>query len=177
MKRDQWEGGHRVPFIARWPGKVAPGRTTSQTISLTDIMATCAAVTGATLPDKAAEDSVNILPVLVGQDGGKPVREFTLHQTISLALAIRQGPWKYLDHRGSGGNGYDKGEMQPFALPEAAPTAPGQLYNLDTDPGETNNLYFKHPDIVQKLKTLLEQSKSGGLRNGRSEIKEPQRSN
>ena len=165
VKRDQWEGGHRVPLIARWPGKVAPGTATAQTISLTDIMATCAALTGATLPESAAEDSVNILPVLLGQDGGKPVREYTLHQTISLALAIRQGPWKYLDHRGSGGNGYDKGELQPFALPDAAPTAPGQLYNLDSDPGEANNLYFKHPDIVQKLKTLLERSKSGGLRN------------
>ena len=67
--------------------------------------------------------------------------------------------------------------MEPFALPDAAPTAPGQLYNLDTDPGETNNLYFKQPDIVQKLKTLLERSKSGSLRNGRSEIREPQGSN
>ncbi len=177
VKRDQWEGGHRVPFIARWPGKVAPGSATAQTISLTDIMATCAALTGATLPESAAGDSVDILPVLLGKDGGKPVRDFTLQQTISLALAIRQGPWKYLDHRGSGGNAYDKGEMEPFALPDAAPTAPGQLYNLDTDPGETNNLYFKQPDIVQKLKTLLERSKSGSLRNGRSEIREPQGSN
>ena len=177
VKRDQWEGGHRVPFLARWPGKIAPGSTTSQTICLTDIMATCAAVTGATLPESAAEDSVNILPVLLGQDGGQPVREFTLHQTISLALAIRQGPWKYLDHRGSGGNRYDQGEMQPFARPDAAPTAPGQLYDLDTDPGETNNLYFKHPDIVQKLKTLLDRSKSGGLRNGRGATKEPPEKN
>ena len=112
VKRDQWEGGHRVPFIARWKGKIAPGSTSAQTICLTDVMATCAAMTGATLPDNAAEDSFNILPVLLGKDGGKPVREYTLHQTISLALAIRQGPWKYLDHRGSGGNGYDKGEMQ-----------------------------------------------------------------
>ena len=162
MKRDQWEGGHRVPFIARWPGKVAPGGTTSQTISLTDIMATCAAVTGATLPESAAEDSVNILPVLLGQDGGKPVREYTLHQTISLALAIRQGPWKYLDHRGSGGNAYDKGELKSFALPDTAPDAPGQLYNLTTDPGETTNLYFKHPEIVRELKALLESSQAQG---------------
>ena len=72
VKRDQWEGGHRVPFLARWPGKIAPGSTTSQTICLTDIMATCAAMTGATLPESAAQDSVNILPVLLSQDGGKP---------------------------------------------------------------------------------------------------------
>jgi arylsulfatase A-like enzyme len=162
VKRDNWEGGHRVPFIARWNGNIAPGSTSTQTICLTDLMATCAAITGATLPDSAAEDSFNLLPVLLGKDGGKPVREYTLHQTISLALAIRQGPWKYLDHRGSGGNGYDKGEMQPFALPDAASTAPGQLYHLATDPGETNNLYCKEPDMVAKLKSLLESSKATG---------------
>ena len=162
VKRDNWEGGHRVPFIARWKGNIAPGSTSAQTICLTDLMATCATITGATLPDNAAEDSFNLLPVLLGQDGGQPVRDYTLHQTISLALAIRQGPWKYLDHRGSGGNSYDKGEMQPFALPDAAPTAPGQLYHLATDPGETNNLYFKEPAMVAKLKSLLESSKATG---------------
>ena len=162
VKRDQWEGGHRVPFIARWKGNIAPGSTSTQTICLTDIMATCAAITGATPPDNAAGDSFNLLPVLLGKDGGEPVRGFTLHQTISLALAIRQGPWKYLDHRGSGGNDYNKGEMQPFALPDAEPSAPGQLYDLDADPGETNNLYFKEPDMVEKLKALLESSKANG---------------
>ncbi len=162
VKRDNWEGGHRVPFIARWKGNIAPGSTSTQTICLTDLMATCAAITGTTLPDNAAEDSFNLLPVLLGKDGGKPVRDYTLHQTISLALAIRQGPWKYLDHRGSGGNGYDKGELQRFALPDAAPTAPGQLYHLATDPGETNNLYFKEPEMMAKLKSLLESSKASG---------------
>ena len=162
VKRDNWEGGHRVPFIARWKGNIAPGSTSAQTISLTDLLATCAAITGTTLPDNAAEDSFNLLPVLLGKDGGKPVRDYTLHQTISLALAIRQGPWKYLDHRGSGGNGYDKGELQRFALPDAAPTAPGQLYHLATDPGETNNLYFKEPEMMAKLKSLLESSKASG---------------
>ena len=162
VKRDNWEGGHRVPFIARWKGNIAPGSTSTQTICLTDLMATCAAITGTTLPDNAAEDSFNLLPVLLGKDGGRPVRDYTLHQTISLALAIRQGPWKYLDHRGSGGNGYDKGELQRFALPDAAPTAPGQLYHLATDPGETNNLYFKEPEMMAKLKSLLESSKASG---------------
>jgi hypothetical protein len=75
-----------------------------------------------------------------GHDG---VRPYTLHQTISLALAIRKGPWKYLDHQGSGGNNYDEGPLRLVANPNNAPTAPGQLYNLDLDPGETNNLYFQ----------------------------------
>ena len=162
VKRDQWEGGHRVPFIVRWPGKTAPGTTAGQTVCLTDVMATCAAISGAKLPDNAAEDSFDLLPVLLGKEGSAQVRPYTLHQTISLALAIRRGPWKYLDHRGSGGNNYDKGELKPFALPETAPVAPGQLYNLETDPGEKVNLYFQHPEIAKELKTLLDESKASG---------------
>jgi len=161
MKRDDWEGGHRVPFIVRWPGKVMPEGTSTQTVSLTDVMATCAAVSGATLPADAAPDSCNLLPVLLRGDGAKPVRDLTVQQA-STVLSIRQGPWKYLDHRGSGGNNYDNPELKPFALPDTAPDAPGQLYNLADDPGETTNLYFKHPAIVRKLKSLLETCKTQG---------------
>ena len=162
VKRDNWEGGHRVPMIARWPGRIKAGGKTDQTTCLTDVMATCAAVVGATLPEQAAEDSVNMLPVLLGKDGGKPLREFTLHQTISLALAIREGKWKYLDHKGSGGNRYEKGKMAPYTLEEKAPDAPGQLYDLEKDPGETNNLYFQNPEIVKRLKDKLEKAKASG---------------
>ena len=165
IKRDQWEGGHRVPFIARWPKKIKDGSTSAQTICLTDVMATCAALTGATIPPNAAEDSYNILPVLLGQAGDKPVREYTLHQTNSLALAIRHGNWKYLDHKGSGGNNYGReGEwgMKQFALPERAPDAPGQLYDLAKDPGETTNLYNEYPEIVKALKGKLEEYKTSG---------------
>jgi arylsulfatase A-like enzyme len=170
VKRDQWEGGHRVPFIVRWPGKIAAGSTSDQTVCLTDVMATCAAMTGAALPGNAAQDSFDLLPVLLGKQNGGQVRPYTLHQTISLALAIRRGPWKYLDHRGSGGNNYDKGELKPFALPDTAPDAPGQLYNLETDPGERVNLYFKHPEIVGELKALLESSKAQGRTDAESSL-------
>jgi arylsulfatase A-like enzyme len=163
VKRDQWEGGHRVPFITRWPAKIAPAKRSDQTACLTDLMATCAAITGAKLPDDAAEDSVDLLPVLLGKDGGKPVRDYTLHQTWTFDLAIRQGDWKYLDHQGSGGNRYDqRSPLAPFILPDDAPDAPGQLYNLANDPGETKNLYLRHPEIVKKLKALLEQTKTSG---------------
>jgi len=168
VKRDQWEGGHRVPFIVRWPGKIAAGRTTDETVCLTDVMATCAAITGAALPANAAEDSFDLLPVLLGSESKTPARPFTLHQTISLALAVRQGPWKFLDHRGSGGNNYAKSELKSFALPDTAPDAPGQLYNLATDPGETTNLYFKHPEKVRELKALLDASKAVGRTATRS---------
>ncbi|MEM7131600.1 MAG: arylsulfatase [Chloroflexota bacterium] len=164
MKRDQWEGGHRIPFIARWPGQVAPNTQTDQTVCLCDIMATCAAIVGADLPHEAAEDSFNILPVLLGQQPEEqPIREHTLHQTIHLALSIRKGPWKYLDHQGSGGNDYEKNKaLHQYILPEKSPDAPGQLYNLDSDPGETTNLYFKHPEIVEELRTQLHSYRNSG---------------
>ena len=165
VKRDQWEGGHRTPLIVRWPGKVKPGTTSGQMTSLTDVMATCAAVVGANLPDSAAEDSYNILPVLLGTQGDKPVRQYMLQQTITLAMSIRRGNWKYLDHKGSGGNSYTRGgrwSMKPYALKELAPNAPGQLYDLSVDPGETTNLYFKHPQIVKELKAKLDHYKASG---------------
>lgn len=127
-------------------------------------MATCAALVNTGLPTDAGEDSYNILPVLLGEQGNKPVREYTLQQTISLALAIRKGDWKYLDHKGSGGNNYTKKILKKYALPETEPGAPGQLYNLKDDPGETVNLYYKHPEIVKELKTKL----TDFVKNGRS---------
>jgi len=157
MKRDQWEGGHRTPFIVRWPGKIKAGRVSDQTICLTDIMATCAAIVGSQLPDDVAEDSYDILPLLLDHEHKAPVRRYTLQQTISLALSIRRGPWKYLDHKGSGGNNYRRPHLKPYALPEKLPDAPGQLYQLDIDPGETNNLYIKHPELVKALKSQLDE--------------------
>ncbi len=162
LKRDQWEGGHRVPFIACWPGHIPAGSTVDETICQTDIMHTCAAIVGFNLPTDAAEDSFNLLPVFLGEATSQPIRPYTLHQTANLALAIRRGPWKYLDHQGSGGNNYARSGLNQYALPETAATAAGQLYNLDDDPGETTNLYFQHPDKVQELKALLEQSKMSG---------------
>lgn len=162
IKRDQWEGGHRVPLIVRWPGRVKPGSISDQPLSLTDVMATCAAIVGAKLPEDSAQDSFNMLPALTGEAGAKHIRPYLLQQTINLSLSIRQGPWKYLDHRGSGGNNYEQPSLQKYALKENAPDAPGQLFNLEKDPGETTNLYFDQPDVVRKLKALLEETKASG---------------
>ena len=165
VKRDQWEGGHRTPFIVKWPGKIKPASTSDQITSLTDIFATCAAISGAEFPNEAAEDSHNMLPVLDGTQGDKPVRPYMLQQTMSLALSVRRGDWKLLDHKGSGGNNYTRGGewgMKQYAIPNNDPDSPGQLYNLATDPGEKDNLYSKHPEIVRELKSLLEQSKKSG---------------
>lgn len=162
MKRDQWEGGHRVPFIVRWPGKTPSGTTCDQTICQTDIMQTCAAIVGFELPNDAAEDSFNLLPLFADPSMAEPIRPYTIHQTINLSMAIRKGKWKLLDHQGSGGNNYSRGELQQYQLKEALPDAPAQLYNLETDPGETQNVYDQYPEVVAELKALLEQSKSSG---------------
>jgi len=161
MKRDDWEGGHRVPLLVRWPGHAKPS-VLERTVCLTDLLATCAALTDTPLPRNAGEDSFSFLSALKGVPDSRPQRPFTLHQTIKNDLSIRRGDWKYLDHRGSGGNNYEKGELVPFTLPDAAPTAPGQLYDLKADPGERTNLYFEHPEIVKELKGLLDQSKASG---------------
>ena len=163
VKRDSWEGGHRVPFIVRWPAKVKPGSTSDQTLCLTDIPATVAAITGAKLPRDAAEDSFNMLPALEGT-ATAPIRPYLLTQAFAgqRTLSIRRGQWKYIAHRGSGGNNYDKGELKPFALPETDPEAPAQLFDLANDPGETTNLYSKKPQIVKELQALLDESKTTG---------------
>lgn len=158
VKRDNWEGGHRVPMLVRWPSRVKAGSVSDQVVCQTDLMATFASITGYRLPDNAAEDSFNILPELLSE-ADKPVRPFILHQTISLALSIREGDWKYLDHQGSGGSNYSRhGEwgLKQYALPEVAPGAPGQLYNLKDDPGETYNLYFEKSGKRRDLKAKLE---------------------
>ena len=165
VKRDQWEGGHRTPFIVRWPGKVKAGTTSDQLTSLTDVMATCGEIVGAKLPNDAAEDSYSMLKVLLGRQGDKPIRKYMLQQTITFAMSIREGHWKYLDHKGSGGNRYERtGDwgMKPYVLKDTDPDAPGQLYNLEVDQGETKNLYSKHPEIVARLKRQLEIYKDSG---------------
>lgn len=164
VKRDMWEGGHRVPFIVRWPGRVKAGTTSDQLTSLTDIMATVAAITGAELPRDAAEDSFDLLPVLEGK-ATAAVRPYLLQQAFGGArtLSIRKGPWKFLDHRGSGGNNYERSEeLQPFIIDDGSGDAPGQLFNLEDDPSETRNLYHERPEIVRELKELLEATKRTG---------------
>ena len=162
LKGSIYEGGHRIPFIARWPAKIKPGSTTGALTTFTDMMATFAAIVGAKLPPDAGEDSVSILPALLGEERAEPIRDYTLSQTMSLAMGIRQGPWKLLDHRGSGGNNYDSPLLRPWRLENTAPGAAGQLYNLDVDPGETTNLYLKRPEIVAELKRLLATSRESG---------------
>ena len=163
MKRDGWEGGHRVPFIARWPGKIPAGLVSDQMTNTTDIFATLASIVGYTLPDDAATDSFDMLPAMLGrQDESRSIRPHLLTQSFRGEFQLRQGQWKYLDHTGSGGNSYAKSPMKQYALPETAPAATGQLYNLKTDPGETTNLFFTEETKRKEMQELLEHLKSSG---------------
>lgn len=157
-KSDIWEGGHRVPFIARWPGVVKAGSRSDQVICHTDLMATCAEITGAGIPADAGEDSVSILPALEGR-AAKPLREATVHHSIEGKFAIRQGRWKLALCPGSGGwtEPNDRTAAKQ-GLPEV------QLYDLAADPAERNNVQHREPKQVARLTALLEHK----IRQGRS---------
>jgi len=160
LKRDTWEGGHRVPFMARWPGRIKPGTTSSETVCHVDLMATLAALLGIRLPEDAAEDSYNILPALLGERLDKPIREAVVHHSCNGKFAIRQGNWVFIDAPTGGDN------KEPDWLKEERGyephSHPGELYDLSQDLSERRNLYGEHPEIVQRLKALLEKYKAEG---------------
>ena len=151
-KADIWEGGHRVPFIAQWPGKIPEGQSSSELIGLQDLMATMATITGYDLPEGAAVDSRNVLPALLGEELDQPIRETLVHHSVGGMFAIRQGKWKYIQGQGSGGWSKDKTEAD----------MKGQLYDLDADPGESRNLYKQEPEVVSELEAMLEGVKGSG---------------
>lgn len=158
MKADVWEGGHHVPFIASWPGKIEPGSQSDETICLTDLMATCAAIIGESLPQNTAEDSYNLLPILKGEKYEKPLREATVHHSGAGKFAIRQGQWKLILGGGSGGWTVPRNdkEAQERGLPLI------QLYDLSADIGEQHNVQDQYPEVVEHLKGLLEKYKEDG---------------
>ncbi len=147
--------------VARWPGRIKPGTTCGEVLCLTDLIATAAAVVGAELPDGAGEDSYNMLPALLGKKLDRPIREATVHHSCDGLFAIRQGKWKLLTHKGSGSWNYSRARI-PIQPPITQPDAPGQLYDLSRDLGETNNLYKQHPQVVRRLTELLEKYKRQG---------------
>ncbi len=150
-KADIWEGGHRVPFIVRWPGKTPAGTVSAELVELTDLLATTAAIIDVPLPAEAGPDSRSLLPALLSEKPKKPVRDFAVHNSMAGVFAIRQGPWKLVhQHRGSGGF------SQPKNLdPSKTGGPPGQLYHLETDPSETRNVHAEHPEVVEHLTQLL----------------------
>ena len=153
MKSDAWEGGHRVPFVARWPGRVPTGATSEEPIVLTDLMRTIANLVGHELPADAAEDSFDVAHVLLGQSTDRPVRDHLIHHSGGGLFAVRQGRWKLILGKSSGG-------FTRYTPPPDAPA--GQLYDLTRDPSERENLYENHPEIVGRLSALLERYQKQG---------------
>lgn len=164
-KADIFEGGHRVPFLVRWPARVKAGTESDQLLCLTDFMATCADLLGVELPVNAGEDSVSFLPALSGQ-AERSIREAVVHHSINGSFAIRQGPWKLALCPDSGGwstprPGRDRADDLP----------PLQLYNLSRDIGERHNVHSDNPEVVARLRELLEKY----VANGRSTPGPPQK--
>jgi arylsulfatase A-like enzyme len=156
QKADSWEGGHRVPFLVRWPGQVKSGTISNETICHVDFLATFAEIVATRLPEEAGEDSFSWLTVLRGTGEGRPIRPFTILHSSQGLFVIRQGSMKYIDGLGSGGFSLPRTE-KPIA---GGPT--GQLYDLTADPAEKENLSLKQPKEAERLKALLEEAKRKG---------------
>ena len=146
-KASIYEGGHRVPLIAWWPGRIRPGSVCGQTVCLNDVLATCADLLATRLPDDAGEDSVSLLPLFRDPDSG-PVREATIHQSVKGILAIRSGDWKLIF--------LEDGKRE--------------LYDLQSDIGETRDVVAQHPAVAERLETLIRKH----LEQGRSTPGKPQ---
>lgn len=156
-----YEGGTRVPFIAHWPGRVPQG-VSDQMFNLTDLLATCAQLTGQKLPETAGLDSLNQLPVLLGETN-RSLRTVDVQQGISGSLAIREGGWKYIpanaqDAASGMGSGANPNDPRFAAAIIRAPL----LFDLANDPDETNNVAAAHPQKVAALAALLKQIQTTG---------------
>lgn len=156
QKSDVWEGGHRVPFLARWPGRIPAAEVSDQLACHVDVAATLAAVLEVDLPRDAAEDSFNLLPALLGKQDYDGARTTLVSHSGSGKFAIRDGDWKLIPQLGSGG----------FSAPRTAePTEGGplgQLYNLSDDLAEEDNQWLTRPDVVERLQKLLDEQRDAG---------------
>lgn len=154
MKSDSWEGGHRIPFLLRWPGTIPKGIVTDALTCDLDLYATLADISGATLPEGAAVDSRSLLPLL---EGRQPVRTTAVAQSGNGVLSYFKGPWKLIAGSGSGGS------LNPYGIPDRLPEydkSSGiwhnvQLYNLESDPEERYDMAARQPRLVQEMLEAL----------------------
>lgn len=156
-KHDVWEGGFKVPFIVRWPGKVPAGTVCEDMICLADILATAAAIVGERLPpaDEAAEDSHSFLPALLGRPGAEPARRDMIVHSSDGVFALRKGPWKWVE-------GVPVENIKSGVRKARADEFRPQLYNLREDPAETRDVSAEHPDVVKDLSAYLDRYRDGG---------------
>jgi len=166
-KADIWEGGHRVPFIARWPGIIRPSSKCNETISLVDFMATAAQITGFNLADNDAEDSVSLVSAFREEKHKEHTREAIVCHSSKGYFAVRNKKWKLVFCGGSGGWSYPNTEKQ--VREKGLPSV--QLYDLEVDPKEQINLYNKRPEVVDEFLAVLK----GYVEQGRSTKGKPQK--
>lgn len=160
-KHDIWEGGFKVPFIVRWPGRIPAGTTSGELIGVVDIFATIAAIVGETKLDRAttAPDSVNVLPAWLGQSSTQPLRADLILQSANGVYAIRSGPWKWIE----GVPLAPKGKKAPAATGLKADQFRPRLVNLVDDPGETQDVAEAHPEIARRLADTLRRHRTQGF--------------
>jgi len=150
QKADIWDGGHHVPLLISWPGKLAKNKEVKEIICLTDFMATLAGFTGQKLPENAGPDSFDFSGLIFGNK--KISRPDIIHHSMYGMFAIRKDKWKFIDGKGSGG----------WSEKNLKTDIPGQLYDMEKDEKETTNLYHAYPEVVKELKQLLDQQKEQG---------------
>ncbi len=159
LKRDIYEGGHHVPFLIKWPGVLEPGSTSDALLSQIDLMATLGSTAGYDLPEDAAADSHDFLPYFKGESKTPP-RDTHVHNTYEDHFAIRHGKWLLVDAKtGYVSKGYEEWEKKRGYPEDKHPVA---LYDLDSDPGQKNNLAKEHPVTVSELKALLAKVRKDG---------------
>lgn len=163
-KRDIYEGGHRVPYLMRWPKMIKAGSMVNIPVCQSDYLATIADIVGATIPDNAGEDSYSIYPLMKGKNINQNVRGAVIHHSFTGHFSIRDGKWKLNMLRGSGGS------LKPVIIKPENGEAIYELYNMEEDPGETTNLYLESPEIASRLIQRITKI----IENGRSTPGEPQ---
>ncbi|MDP4285260.1 MAG: arylsulfatase [Bacteroidota bacterium] len=154
MKADAWEGGHRVPFIVRWPNHIKAGSVSNLISTLTNLMATCADLVGGDKRADSSFDSYSLLPVLLQKPDSSSVQKPIINESSGGLYAVRKGSWKLIEGRGSGGF------SKPVTYHPKPGEAKGQLYDIKTDPSETNNLYLQDPGKVDSLSHLMDSIKN-----------------
>jgi arylsulfatase A-like enzyme len=161
LKRDIYEGGHRVPFIVSWPGKIKAGSKSDEVVSQVDFAATFATIAGYKLNNNEAIDSYNLLPVLTSKDYPKPLRVATVQNTAKDKYAIRQGDWVFINTSSGAAQREKKEYLEHFNLKTYPKDTPGLLFNLKKDPRQSTNLYRHHPEKIIAMNKLLQRYLGG----------------